>query len=292
MALIALHVALSECILAYMDEGIPYMALVARNVRIARAAVVPKLSQAGLAARMRALGFGEWRRQTVGNTENGKRRLTAEELLGLALALDTTVSSLDRAAGDDSGFPGGQQIIRLPGFAMPVWRIGMNDGSLRWDGNVPVIGEPRFAYNPPLAPWPDQQPSTQEEDVQPVVAAIVTSPLGVLVGRRNDGKPPWTFIAGEVEPGERPEDAAVREVKEETTLRIESGDIIGQRVHPKTGRTMIYLAATPVHGTEIHVGDEDELAEVRWVGLAEADELLPGMFEPVHEYLARELGEG
>ena len=164
MALRDCNVALSECILAFMDEGIPYMALVARNVRVARAAVVPKLSQAGLAARMRALGFSEWRRQTVGNTETGKRRLSAEELLGLALALDTTVSGLDRAAGDDGGFPGGHEIIRLPGFAMPVWRIGMNDGSLRWDGNVPVIGEPRFAYNPPLAPWPDQQPAAESHD--------------------------------------------------------------------------------------------------------------------------------
>ena len=55
---------------------------------------------------------------------------------------------------------------------------------------------------------------------------------------------------------------------------------------------MIYMAAKPTHGTEIHVGDEDELAEVRWVSQAEADELLPGMFGPVREYLARELGEG
>jgi 8-oxo-dGTP pyrophosphatase MutT (NUDIX family) len=52
----------------------------------------------------------------------------------------------------------------------------------------------------------------------PVVAAIVTSDVGVLVGRRNDGKPPWTFIAGKIEPGESPADAAVREVKEETGL--------------------------------------------------------------------------
>ena len=57
---------------------------------------------------------------------------------------------------------------------------------------------------------------------------------------------------------------------------------------------MIYLAARPVRGTDVFVGDEDELAEVRWVSLAEADELMAecGMFEPVHEYLARELGEG
>ena len=39
------------------------------------------------------------------------------------------------------------------------------------------------------------EPATSPEP-QPVVAAIVTSHLGVLVGKHNDGKPPWTFIAG------------------------------------------------------------------------------------------------
>jgi 8-oxo-dGTP diphosphatase len=55
---------------------------------------------------------------------------------------------------------------------------------------------------------------------------------------------------------------------------------------------MICMAATPTHGTDVFVGDEDELAEVRWVSLAEADELMAayGMYEPVHEHLARELG--
>lgn len=131
-------------------------------------------------------------------------------------------------------------------------------------------------------------PSTPEP--QPVVAAIVTSDLGVLVGRRNDGKPPWTFIAGEVEPGESPEDAGVREVKEETGLLVRATGIIGRRVHPATGRTMIYMSATPKSSTtDVWVGDEDELAEVRWVSLREADKLLPGMFEPVRVYLGRTL---
>jgi 8-oxo-dGTP pyrophosphatase MutT (NUDIX family) len=124
-----------------------------------------------------------------------------------------------------------------------------------------------------------------------IVAAIVTSALGVLVGRRNDGKPPWTFIAGEVEPGESPEDAAVREVKEETGCLVRIGEIIGERDHPATGRHMIYMAAHPTHGTDVFVGDEAELAEVRWVGLAEADDLLPGMYGPVRDYLARTLGD-
>jgi 8-oxo-dGTP pyrophosphatase MutT (NUDIX family) len=135
-----------------------------------------------------------------------------------------------------------------------------------------------------------QHDSTKPEP-QPVVAAIVTSGHGVLLGRRNDGKPPWTFIAGEIEPGESPADAGVREVKEETGLLVAAGQEIGRRVHPATGRMMIYMAARPTHGTDIFVGDRDELAEVRWVPLAEAEELMQpyGMFGPVREHLATTL---
>ena len=129
------------------------------------------------------------------------------------------------------------------------------------------------------------EPATSPER-PPVAAAIVTSSLGVLAGRRIDERPLWTFISGEVEPGESSADAAVREVKEETGLEVRAGhQEIGRRVHPKTGRTMIYLACTPVAGTKVFVGDEDELAEVRWLSLADVDELMPGVFEPVRKHL-------
>lgn len=78
-----------------------------------------------------------------------------------------------------------------------------------------------------------------EATTQPVVAAIVTTAKGVLVGRRNDATPPWTFIAGEQEPGEDPGDTIVREVKEETGLDIRIGQVIGERDHPATGRHMV-----------------------------------------------------
>ena len=124
----------------------------------------------------------------------------------------------------------------------------------------------------------------------PIVAAIVTSNLGVLVARRHDGKPLWTFIAGELEPGEDPTHAMVREVKEETGLQVRATGVIGCRVHPHTGREMVYLAACPIHGTTAVVGDEEELAEVRWVGLAQADGLMGGtIFEPVRGYLKKVL---
>lgn len=123
-----------------------------------------------------------------------------------------------------------------------------------------------------------------------IVAAIITSKEGVLVERRHDGRPLWTFPAGEAEPGESPADTAIRETKEETGLLIKVSHTIGERTHPKTQRHMIYLACRPYQGTEVHNGDEAELAEVRWVPLAEAVDLLTGMFGPVHEHLERVLG--
>jgi 8-oxo-dGTP diphosphatase len=120
--------------------------------------------------------------------------------------------------------------------------------------------------------------------------AIVTSSKGVLVGKRNDEKQPWTFIAGENEPGESPADTIIRAVREETGLQIAPDRILGERVHPETGRHMVYVSARPVGvSTRIFVADEGELDEIRWVGLAEADELMPDMVEPVRNHLAATL---
>jgi len=128
---------------------------------------------------------------------------------------------------------------------------------------------------------------------RPVVAAIVTSHATVLIARRNDGKPPWTFIAGEIEPGESPADAAIREVREETGLLIHASGEIGHRVHPQTGRTMVYVAARPTDGTGAVVVDTEDLAEVRWVSLTEAEDLMGGqIFEPVRQHLKQNLKNG
>jgi 8-oxo-dGTP diphosphatase len=251
-----------------------YADLLARNLRAARAAA--NLSQADAGERMRALGFRSWLGQTVSASERGKRRVTAEEIIGLCAALECPPGALllPVRGSADIELPAGQ-LVRLGRDAheitLPTGR--RPDGTPlphAWDGNVPNLISAK----------------------QPVVAAVVTSRRSVLVGRRVDGQPPWTFIAGEVEPGERPEDAAVREVKEETGVEIRAGKVIGERDHPATGRHMIYMAATPARATRLIVGDEAELAEVRWASLAEAAALMPDMFGPVREYLAREIGEG
>ncbi|GAA4797469.1 hypothetical protein GCM10023329_58150 [Streptomyces sanyensis] len=108
----------------------------------------------------------------------------------------------------------------------------------------------------------------------------------LMVRRRvSEGQLSWQFPAGEVEPGEAREDAAVRETQEETGLTVAAVKLLGERVHPKTGRLMSYTACEVLGGTA-YVADTEELAELAWVAHGEILEYVPyGLFEPVQDYL-------
>lgn len=133
----------------------------------------------------------------------------------------------------------------------------------------------------------------QNADERPgIAAAIVVHEGRVLMVRRriSEGQLSWQFPAGEIEPGETCEDAAVRETKEETGLDVAAVKLLGERVHPKTGRLMSYTACEVVGGTA-YVADADELAELAWVSLTDIPDYVPyGLFEPVQEYLDVVLG--
>jgi 8-oxo-dGTP diphosphatase len=135
---------------------------------------------------------------------------------------------------------------------------------------------------------------TTDED-RGISAAIVVNEGRVLMVRRRvkEGELSWQFPAGQIEllpageidAWETPEDAAVRETLEETGLTVEAVKLLGQRIHPKTGRSMSYTACEVVSG-EAHVADDEELAEIAWVGHAEIPEYVPyGLFGPVQAYL-------
>ncbi|MFE3644270.1 NUDIX hydrolase [Streptomyces sp. NPDC059169] len=129
------------------------------------------------------------------------------------------------------------------------------------------------------------QPNAEERPG--IAAAIVVNEERVLMVRRrvSEGQLSWQFPAGEVEPGEAREAAAVRETQEETGLDVVAVKLLGERVHPKTGRLMSYTACDVVDGTA-HVADTEELAELAWVAHGEIPQYVPyGLFEPVQDCL-------
>lgn len=75
-----------------------------------------------------------------------------------------------------------------------------------------------------------------------VVAVVLVEHAGkLLLGRRNidPGKGLWSFSGGYVNRGERVEAAALREVKEETNLDIELGDLLG--VYSEVGNPVVLI---------------------------------------------------
>lgn len=138
---------------------------------------------------------------------------------------------------------------------------------------------------------PMTDPGTLAE--QPTLAlAIITAPgKGVLIEHRKDGIPPWTFPGGDVIPGETAAAALSRKVPAETGIEIKPVLLFGRRVHPRTSRTTVYLAADAADDApEPQVLDAEDLDAVEWVDLDTARERMPDMFPPVREHLEAVLG--
>jgi 8-oxo-dGTP diphosphatase len=114
--------------------------------------------------------------------------------------------------------------------------------------------------------------------------AAVLAAGGVVVREDDDGpracvihRPKyrdWSLPKGKLDPGESFEQAAVREVREETGFSCELGRPLGEvsyrdrKARPKVVR---YWRMTPVEG---EFAPNDEVDEVRWVDAGEAERLL------------------
>jgi transcriptional regulator with XRE-family HTH domain len=115
-----------------------YASAVVANITRARTRL--RLSQKSLGNRMKALGFG-WRQQIVNAVETGERRLQVDELLGLALALETTLQELLSPSESDReapvAIPSGETVSAdyVTGLV-----YGMNRGAVRWIDDKPEFG--------------------------------------------------------------------------------------------------------------------------------------------------------
>jgi 8-oxo-dGTP diphosphatase len=84
----------------------------------------------------------------------------------------------------------------------------------------------------------------------------------------------WSFPKGKLEPGESDEEAAIREVEEETGLKCRlDREVATTRYRDARGRqkTVRYWLMTPIGG---RLEAANEVDEVRFVTLAEAKALL------------------
>lgn len=85
----------------------------------------------------------------------------------------------------------------------------------------------------------------------------------------------WTFPKGKLNPNETPEDAALREVEEETGIRCKLVGEVGCTSYlDRRGRNKVvcYWLMEPVGGRKFAAGPEVD--QVRWVPVSEAMQLL------------------
>lgn len=137
---------------------------------------------------------------------------------------------------------------------------------------------------------PVTDPGTLPE-LAPVAVGIVTTDKGVLIARRKDGRPLWTFPGGELAAGESPAEALQRRIPAETGITVKPVTVFGRRVHPRTNRLMVYMACRPEDEEAVpQVGDTDDLDHVEYVGLDVVRERMPDMYEPVRHHLEATLG--
>lgn len=93
--------------------------------------------------------------------------------------------------------------------------------------------------------------------------------------RTLSGKDAWTFPKGHIEKGEKKEDAAIREVEEETGVRPVIKKALGSSTYHFRDRdgtlvkkTVFWYLMEPVGESEMKT--PGEVLEVRWVDLSEA----------------------
>lgn len=123
------------------SEAADYAEVLGRNLAVARTRL--DISQEDVAERMRQLGYAAWARATVSKSERGSRPVTAAEVIGLAMALETTVPGLMAPFDMEELAPVRLQRGARNLFANDVGYVTVGKkipaGALRWEGNKLVV---------------------------------------------------------------------------------------------------------------------------------------------------------
>ncbi len=116
--------------------------------------------------------------------------------------------------------------------------------------------------------------------IDPAIIVLVSDGPRVLLGRQAAWPPGrYSTIAGFVEPGESLEDAVVREVAEETGVRVEQVRYHSSQPWPFPSSLMLGFTALATSG-EVHLEDE-ELEDARWFTRADIESGTPKLPPPL-----------
>jgi 8-oxo-dGTP diphosphatase len=100
----------------------------------------------------------------------------------------------------------------------------------------------------------------------------------------------WSLPKGKLDPGETFEQAALREVEEETGLRCELGRLVGETTYRDNKERLKLVRFWAMRAGEGDFDPDDEVDELRWVRLADAAPLLSYDFD--RELVERVAAEG
>ena len=98
-----------------------------------------------------------------------------------------------------------------------------------------------------------------------VVVGILVKDNKVLMIKRakKEGNLEWAFPGGKVEKNETKENACIRELSEETNLKVNTIKILGERIHPETNISITYFLCDYVGGVT-KILNKEEILEIEF----------------------------